>query len=94
YKRLFQHKVVFTTQLESMSKATDWPNVPTVLLHPPINEFNRSVGRLLKSSVLEQKLVLFLPNEIKEPTITGRRFRDVTTLSHRDFQEFLMEVGI
>lgn len=93
-KRLFHQKVVFTTKLESDSKVVDWPNVPTVLLHPPRNEFIRSAGRLLNSSLIEQKLVLILPNEIKDPKVTRRRFRDVTTLSHRDFQEFLMEVGI
>lgn len=93
-KRLFHHKVVFTTQLESISKVSDWPTVPTVILHPPSNEFIRCIVRLQGSTSLENKVVLFLPSEIKDPMVKGRKFRDVTTLTHRDFQEFLMEVGI
>ncbi|MEC1071409.1 protein DpdF [Priestia megaterium] len=93
-KRLFHRKVVFTTQLESMSMISDWPNLPTVILHPPTSEFIRCVRRLLNSTSLGKKVVLFLPNEIKDPIVKGRRFRDVTMLTHRDFKEFLMEVGI
>jgi ATP-dependent DNA helicase RecQ len=93
-KRLFHHKVVFTTKLESMSRVIDWPNIPTVIIHPPASEFNRSIKRLLTNSPLEQKVIIFLPEEIGEPRGTGRRYRDVITLSHKDFQEFLMEAGI
>ncbi|MEH7386755.1 protein DpdF [Bacillus sp. JJ1521] len=93
-KRLFNQKVVFTTYLDNVSKVSDLPSIPTVLLHPPSQEFNRTVGRLLNTTSTNQKIVLFLPNEIKEPNVTGRKFRDITTLSHMDFLEFLMEVGI
>lgn len=93
-KRLFHHKMVFTTQLEPLSRVSEWPDLPTVILHPPSDEFIRCVGRLLNSTSLEKKVILFLPNEIKDFVAKGRKFRDVTTLKHRDFQEFLMEVGI
>lgn len=93
--RLFHQKVVFTTELQSMSKLKDWPSVPTLVLHSSSKQLQRAIGRIITNhDNAMQKMVFFLPEEITEPDPRGRRYRDIMNFSHMDFQEFLTEVGL
>ncbi|MGG3471328.1 protein DpdF [Neobacillus pocheonensis] len=93
--KLLKDKIVFLTNIDSISGWFVWPNVRTFVFHPINSQLMRPIQRRLNvnhnPSMVE---IYFLPDMIKDPSNPNRRFKDVLSLRHYTMDEFKLEVGL
>ncbi|TCP53877.1 RAD3-like DEAD/DEAH box helicase [Tumebacillus sp. BK434] len=88
-------KPVFSSELSRTPRRSDWPEVPTVLVHPSDPQaFHPQIQFALQGDLQCSICVFLLPKHLPDPQHPNRTYRDITMLRSYELEAFLTEVRL